>query len=661
MEHQHTIAQILKHTLKCTLLLAFTFTFSCASISQELSTDNRKAGKLFEEGQALYQKRQLNEAKEVLNKALERDNFVEARTLLAYVYLDLMQLQNAKEQFSEAIAINANAIPNNLFFLAELELQDGEYEKAAKHFNLFLESNPQNSEQINRSNKGLEIVKLALNAIENPVPFNPKNLGSAINSDKAEYFPSLTVDGNTLLFTRRLPLESSPIGYNEDFFVAQKDESGEWQKAQNIGQPINTVNNEGAPSFSADGNMLIFTACELYGDYGGNRKGYGSCDLFITFKKEANNWARPQNLGNTINSNHWETQPSFSADGKTLYFVRGKRDRSGQQNGNIYVSKLNEEGRWSTPEALSNTINTQGNEESVFIHPDGKTLYFSSDGHLGLGGLDIFMSQKDSSGKWSEPKNLGYPINTHKNENSLLVSPNGELAYFASDREEGYGDLDLYSFELPQEFKPNPVSYFAGKIYDKSNQQPLTARFELIDLSSGELVIESYSNLNGEFLMALPFGKDYALNVSKSGYLFYSDNFSMKKTNDNQAFRKNVPLSPIKVGEKIVLNNIFFETAKYKLKNESKVELDKLVQFLATNPSLKIEVSGHTDNVGSDESNLTLSKNRAKSVVDYLVEKGINSSRISSKGYGSTQPIADNNSSEGRAKNRRTEFEIIGM
>lgn len=661
MEHQHAISQILKHSIRSFSLLFVAVLFSCASIAQDLSTDNRRATKLFEEGQLLYQKHQHQEAEKILLEALEKVDFVEARTLLGYVYLDLMQYQDAKAQFSKAIEIDAMLIPNNLFFLAELELKDGEYEAAQKHFNAFLETNPENNEQLNRSKNGLDVIHFALETKKAPVPFEPKNLGPAINSEHSEYFPSLTVDGNSLLFTRRLPSKMSPMGYNEDFYLAQKDENGEWQKAENMGQPINTANNEGAPSFSADGNMLIFTACELYGDYGGNRKGFGSCDLFITFKGGAERWEKPQNLGNTINSNHWETQPSFSADGKTLYFVRGIRNRSGSQNGNIYVSQINEEGRWTKPQALSNKINTLSNEESVFIHPDGQTLYFSSDGHLGMGGLDIFMSQKDSSGEWSEPVNLGYPINTHKNENSLLVSPDGELAYFASDREEGIGELDLYSFELPKQFKPKPVSYFAGKIYDKESKKSLAARFQLIDLESGEIVVESYSNSNGNFLMALPAGKDYALNVSKSGYLFYSDNFSLTQTSDNKAFRKNVPLSPIKVGEKIVLNNIFFETAKYALKKQSKIELDKLVHFLNENPSLEIEVSGHTDNVGSDASNITLSKNRAKSVVNYLVEAGIDSSRIRSKGYGSTQPIADNESKAGKAKNRRTEFEIIGM
>ena len=661
MANQHTIAQVFKHSIKYSFLLLFLLC-SSAAIAQSLSTENKKASKLYEEGRRLYQQNRLEAAAIELHKALERDeSFYEANTILAYVYLDMRQYDKAKEQFRAAINTNATAIPNNLFFLAELELKDGEYALAKKYFEGFMKMNPQNQEQINRSRKSLESIDFALEAIANPVPFKPKNLGPAINSENAEYFPSLTVDGNTILFTRRLPSEQSPMGYNEDFYIAHKNENDEWQKAQNLGQPINTANNEGAPSLSADGNILIFTACELYGDYGGERKGYGSCDLFITAKGGNGRWSKPQNLGQPINSKHWETQPSFSADGKTLYYIRGIRDRTGNQTGNIYTSTLNDNSRWSQPKPLSNVINTSGNEESVFIHPDGQTLYFSSDGHPGMGGLDIFMSKKDSSGEWTTPINLGYPINTHKNENSLLVAADGKLAYFASDREDGYGDLDLYSFELAEEFQPSPVSYFAGKIYNKENKQPISARFQLIDLESGEISIESYSNPDGNFLMALPAGKDYALNVAAQGYLFYSDNFSMKESKGGDPYQKDVPLSPIKVGEKIVLKNIFFETAKYALKDQSKVELNKIVQFLEENSSVKIEVSGHTDSVGSDASNELLSQNRAKSVVDFLVKNGIEQNRISAKGYGSKVPIASNNTDDGRAQNRRTEFKILGL
>lgn len=663
MENKPTKPQILRNSLVLFLSL---FLLACqmpASAQTEYSSQNKKAIKLFEEARSSYRQMRLEEAKSLLNEALEKDNrFVEAHSMLAYVYIDNGEYEKAENSFKKAIEINESVLPNNLFFLGQLILKDGRYLEAKNLFQRYQKLETDNERMNQQIQLELEKIDFALEAIKNPVAFEPKNLGAAINSEYAEYFPSLTVDEKTILFTRRLPSKSAPEGFNEDFYMAHKDEaSDEWKTAFNIEKPINTEFNEGAPSLSADGQLLIFTACELYGNYGGKRQGMGSCDLFYSQRRGAN-WSIPYNIGQTINSRHWETQPSFSADGKTLYFIRGLRDRSGSMNGNIYVSELNSDLRWSKPEPLSNTVNTPYNEESVFIHPDGQTIYFSSDGHPGMGGLDIFISRKDENGDWSTPKNLGYPINTHKNENSLLVSSDGKTAFFASDREEGYGELDLYKFELDESMAPQKVSYFAGTIYSSKTDEPLSARFELIDLATSSLVVESYSDPeNGKFLVTLPAGKDYALNVSKDGYLFYSENFSLEESTAMEPLTQNIPLDPIEIGKKIVLKNIFFETDKYQLKDRSKVELNKLIEFLNDNAGLSIKVMGHTDNVGSDAYNLTLSKNRAKSVVSYLTENGIDSSRITSEGYGSKQPVADNSTEAGRAKNRRTEFQIVGM
>jgi len=660
MEYQLTNTQILKHPLKSTLIgLIVTLFCSCSAVAQSLSTDSKKAAKAFEKAEEFYSKHQYSEAKTEIKTALEKDaDFVEALTLKAYIAMDEAKYSVARESFEKAVKSNANLIKSNLYYLAELELKDGDYTSAQKHFREFLSSKPTNERQFNESNGKLDQIEYALNAVKNPVQFDPINLGPEVNSQYAEYFPCLTVDNSTLLFTRRLPEPNSPAGFNEDFYVSSRNGST-WSSAQNIGKPINTALNEGAPSLSADGSLLIFTACELYGNYGGERNGLGSCDLFYTLK-QGKNWSRPYNLGQTINSKHWETQPSFSADGKTLYFVRGIRDRQGSRTGDIYSSTLKTDNSWSKPEKLNRNINTNGNEESVFIHPDGKTLYFSSDGHQGMGSLDIFMSRKDSVGEWGPAINLGYPINTHKNENSLLISSDGETAFFASDREEGYGDLDLYSFKLPEQYKAQPVTYFAGKIFNKKNQAPLAAKFELIDLETGELVVESFSDpTDGKFLLSLPMGKKYALNANKEGYLFYSESFNLKEGTLAEPYQKNVPLSPIEVGEKIILKNIFFETGKYALQDESKIELNKLIEFLKANPSVKIEVSGHTDNVGNSEMNQTLSENRANSVAQYLHQNEIMQNRISAKGFGDLQPIATNETDEGRAQNRRTEFKVI--
>jgi outer membrane protein OmpA-like peptidoglycan-associated protein len=664
MANQRSNTQIFKHSvIKLSTFALLLVLLSCnASISVAQSTSSdKKAQKLYSEAQAFYQAYNLNEAELTLHKALERDpNFVEAQTLLAYIYIDNRQEEKAKACFEKAIAINPRAIPNNFFFLGELELNQGNYEEAKTNLSQFIAIEEIDPKLLDRANQQLDNIDFAIQAKKNPYPFEPINLGPNINSEFLEYFPSMTVDEKTILFTRRLPDPKSPTKYNEDFYLATKV-NGEWQKAQNMGAPINTEINEGAPSLAANGQLMIYAACEIFGNYGGGKLGAGSCDLFYSVKNDQV-WTKPINLGGLINTNNWETQPSFSADGKSLYFVKGKRGMQSMSDGNIYVTKLQPEGSWSKPTPLNANINTKGNEESVLIHPDGKTLYFSSDGHVGMGGLDIFMSQLDENGEWGPAVNLGYPINTHKNENSLLVSPNGKIAIFASDREGGYGGLDLYQFDLPQNFAPNKVTYFAGKIYDSKTKKPLGARFELLDLETGEAVIEAYSdNATGEFLVTLPTGKNYALNSSKSGYMFFSENFSLMDRESDEPFIQNVPLNPILAGEKIILKNIFFETAKYDLKKESKVELDKLAAFLTKNENLIIEIGGHTDNVGNAQLNLSLSKNRANSVKDYLTKNGIDAERLQTKGYGAGEPIADNSTAEGKAKNRRTEFKIIKL
>jgi outer membrane protein OmpA-like peptidoglycan-associated protein len=328
----------------------------------------------------------------------------------------------------------------------------------------------------------------------------------------------------------------------------------------------------------------------------------------------------------------------------------------------LYKTTMDEFGEWSKPINISDSINTEGAESSPFIHPDNKTLYFSSDGHIGMGGMDIFYCRKDSNDNWGKPVNIGYPINTFGDENSLILNARGDMAYFASDKLEGFGQQDLYKFKLYEEARPNPVSYMKGIVYDDQTKKRLEAKFELISLKDGQTKVESKSDpVNGEFLVCLPTGSQYALNVSKKGYLFYSENFSTPAEIHHKIdpFLKNVPLKPIKVGESVVLKNIFFEFDKYNLKKESRVELNKLYNLLKENKSLKIEIGGHTDNKGSEEYNKTLSQNRAKAVYEYLTSKGISSERLSYKGYGESKPIDTNKTEEGRANNRRTEFKVI--
>jgi outer membrane protein OmpA-like peptidoglycan-associated protein len=590
--------------------------------------------------------------------AIEKDpNFIEAEVLLAFVYTEKYQFKKALEHYLRCIEINPKYYPDVYASAAAFQLKFGMYEEAKKNFETYLgftESPLMMKEMVQ---DGLRDCNFAIEALKYPVPFNPINLGENINSPLAEYFPSISVDGSTLLYTRRLKSEMTYSGFNEDFYVSRFDGKN-WKESVNV-RPINSLTNEGAPSLSANGRFLIFTSCDNPVEgYGRDRKGFGSCDLFYTYRI-GDNWTRPKNLGEKINSRNWETQPSFSADGKTLYFIRGTgRGQSRQQD--IWTSILGEDGIWSIPTRLSNKINTKSVEESVFIHPDGKTLYFSSNGHPGMGGLDIFMSRKDDKGEWGTPINLGYPINTFNDENSLLVSAEGNIAYFASDREGGYGSLDLYQFELPENVQPISVNYLKGKVYDAKTKKPIEARFELIDLETGKVVVQSYADeSNGEYLVSLPINKEYALHASFDGYLFFSENFVLTKGTAQEPYRKDVPMNKIEIDKPVVLKNVFFDTDKYDLKEKSKVELDKLVRFLNKNTTVKIELGGHTDNVGSIKSNQTLSENRAKAVYNYLVEKEIDAARLTTKGYGDTKPIADNETEKGRAENRRTEFKII--
>ena len=367
----------------------------------------------------------------------------------------------------------------------------------------------------------------------------------------------------------------------------------------------------------------------------------------------------PHNLGTPVNSSHWETQPSMASDGRTIYYIRGSVARDGIKSMDIWTTTMDDEGAWSKPVKLGENINTPYQEESVQIHPDGRTLYFSSNGHPGFGGLDIFMSRKQADGTWGPALNLGYPINTSADENSVLVDASGKMAYFASDRAGGLGDLDLYSFELYKEARPLPITYIRGTVYDAGTKAPVEADVQLYDLKTGNLATGAYSDpKTGEFLVCLPSG-EYALNASADGYLFFSKNYNVATSTVKEPVTLEVPLSPLSAGSTIALRNIFFNTASYDLLPASNAELDKLVKLLQSNPTVRIELGGHTDNVGADAANLTLSDQRAKAVREFVIAKGIEADRITAAGYGETKPIATNDTEEGRAQNRRTEVTVL--
>ena len=467
-------------------------------------------------------------------------------------------------------------------------------------------------------------------------------MGDSINTDVSEYYPTITIDGNKLIYTRRVN------HFNEDFYESNKV-NGSWTKAMSLPGNINTNQNEGAQNISQDGQWLIFTGCNF-------PDGHGSCDLYISYLTP-DGWSTPENMGDSINTEYWESAPSLSPDKRDLYFSSQQPD--GYGGSDIYVSHRQLNGKWSLPENLGPTVNTIGDEGSPFIHADNQTLYFTSNGHPGYGDNDLFVTRKGPKGTWSKPENLGYPINTIENEGSLVIAANGKTAYYASDRADSRGGLDLYSFEMREDIRPAQTLWVKGKVFDRQSHKGLPSSVVLTDLSTQQIISNLQTDETGNYLITLPKGKDYAFNVKRKGYLFFSENFPLSHEQGDTVFNIDIPLQPIEANAATVLKNIFFETNKYELKPESQTELDQVVQLLKDNPSLHIQISGHTDNSGKTTDNKTLSENRARAVTAYLITKGITQTRLAFKGFGDTVPLADNATQEGRAKNRRTELKVI--
>lgn len=489
--------------------------------------------------------------------------------------------------------------------------------------------------------------------MKNPVKFQPVNLGPNVNSSWDESLASLTADNGTIVYTVNRPKDDKTICafclFEEDLYFAKGDSLG-WRNREAFGQPIRTSYNEGAQCISPDGVYLLYTMCDA--DFG-----MGSCDLYWS-KKIGNKWSRPRNFGAPVNTNVWESQPSMASDGKTIYFVSSRPGGFGGMD--IWKTTMTAEGAFTAPENLGSTINTPGDDAAPFIHSDGKTLYFTSNGRVGMGGYDLYYSTLQDDGTWSEPKNLGYPINTWADEINIFINAAGTTAYMASDKVGGYGGLDLYSFELDDNLRPNPVTYIKGVVKDAETGAPLEALVEMVDLNSKQTLTSVKSDIQtGEYLACIQTGSNVMLNVSNPGYPFYSENFQIEKSYTVLSpYLKDIALQKADVGTVVVLKNIFFDFDKSDLQPASFVELDVLVDYLTHN-KVNIEIGGHTDNQGTDEYNDRLSEERAKAVYEYLLSHGITADRLSYRGYGKRQPIADNNTEEGRAANRRTEFKIV--
>lgn len=621
-----------------------------------LHTTSRKALKYYNDAKRYYFLMDYKKAAQTIEESLKSDSlFIEAQLLKAEINTDIKQRDKAIAAYQAIVSIDSSFFPNAMYNLGRLEFRTGRYEKALQHLISFLGYPNNDPRVIKKAAKDIINCRFAIKGIQHPVSFHPVNLGPSINSKLDEYWPSLTADEQTLVFTVLVPGGKKRMGnfeeqrYQEDFYISHKNDTG-WIPRKPLGPPINTRQNEGAQSLSANGSMMYFTAC--------NRPdGMGRCDIYRSYRQNPG-WTSPEDIGPLIDSKYWEAQPSISADGKTLYFVSNRPGGFGKMD--IWYSQF-KNGHWQLPVNAGDRVNTEGNEMSPFIHNDNQTFYFSSDGHPGFGGFDLFISRRQQDNSWSEPKNLGYPINTYGDEIGMIVNTEGNTAYFSSDREKGKGK-DIYSFKLYPEARPRFVTYMKGKIYDAITKRPLQAHIILINLEDNKTAMDIESGRNGNFLVCIPTNHDYALNVSKDGYLFYSDHFPLKVLHEiAHPYIKDVPLHPILVGQTMVLRNIFFAFDSYKLKPESISELEQLRTFLIKNTKLKVEIGGHTDNKGSNQYNQELSAQRARVVYQYLIDHGIEKNRLSYKGYGETQPEQTNETDSGRAANRRTEIKVIGM
>jgi len=583
----------------------------------------------------------------LLDKVIEKaPNYVEAYLSRAGLYAELKNYNASVIDFEKGIALDS-VFSNEYKLSYSISLAGiGQFNKALTAINQFLDIKQLNSQSIKAANYRKSVYEFALTFEQTHKRTNLEipliDLGNGINTDALEYYPSVTIDQKKMIFTRR-------IGNDEDFYESNWIDN-RWDSAQPASGKVNTQFNEGAQNISQDGSCLVFTGCNY-------PEGIGSCDIYISYKTKTGKWSEAENLGIQVNSEFWESAPSLSPDKKDLYF---SSNRSGGYGGkDIWVTHKMSNGKWSLPENLGPKINTSGDEASPFIHSDNRTLYFNSNGHKGYGMTDLFVSTKDTANSWNEPLNLGYPINTIDDEGSLVVASDGKTAYFASDRKNKKAGLDIYSFQLPEDIRATKTLWINGMVYDKKTGIGLPSGVTLSDISHHNRNTIIQTDEEGKFFITLPVNSEYTFNVNRKNYLFYSAHFIVEENTKDSFYTLKIPLQPIEKGAGIILKNIFFNTKEFVIKKESLPELDNLVAMLNENPKLRLEISGHTDNVGKKEDNIKLSDNRARAVVDYLITKGIDRTRLQCKGYGDSKPLGSNETEDGKSNNRRTEINVI--
>ncbi len=540
------------------------------------------------------------------------------------------------------------------FTTGELALEFGDYELARTSYNALIKANPRNKRGLPQAERGLQVCDFAAQQLAHPAPdLNPQALPAQINQFRFHYFPAVTADGRALVYTARKGAADTD---DENLYIARR-KGNEFDAPQSISPYINSPYNEGAAAISGDGKALVFTSC--------NRPdSRGDCDLYYS-RLENGTWSKPSNLGPTVNSSWWDSQPTLSADGRTLYFSSARKAGSlGQED--IYVTNLTDDGTWTAAKNVGAPINTPGHDMAPFLHASGTTLYYSTDGPIGMGGLDLFRVERQKGGAWAAPQNLGYPLNTFEDESSIFITTDNRTGYYSRKLSGQAADaqqttIRLFSFDVPKQARSFEQSAVAqGRVFDAVTKKTLAANVQVYDLGADELIESVMSDkADGEYTVVLTEGHQYAMYASADDYLIKSLTFDYTDRKTFDPLTLDIYLDPVKAGASIVLNNLFFPTNSFVLEKRSKTELDRLTRFMNQYPIIAVEISGHTDDIGSDATNLTLSENRAKAVYDYLVTSGVKTDRLKFKGYGETQPAAPNTTDANRQLNRRIELRIL--
>ena len=634
------------------LLLVLT---QCSVTGQTFHTRSNKALKYYVQGKRDYDLLYYDRAEMNLLHALKEDGrFYEAHLILGQLYSDTGDWEKAVTHYRAAVAVDSLFFIPALYSLGKAELRTGQYFDAAGHLEAYLKQPGINTGMRNEAEKMLANCRFALSFPASLFEKEPVSAGDSVNTVLDEYWPSVTGDGQQLIFTREVK-RAAGYGrdYNrdrqEDFYVSRLTPEGYWGTARNAGAPLNTAGNEGAQSISSDGRTMFFTACD-------RNDGQGRCDIYFS-TNDGKRWSPGNNLGQPVNTTYWESQPSISPNGRMLFFVSNRPGGMGGMD--IWYSLRGSDGRWGRPVNPGKIINTSGDEFSPFIYFNGRTLYFSSNGRESFGGHDIYVTTMNRDSTWTTPENLGPPVNTPADETGLVIESSGRRAYFSSIRNREMGK-DIYYLDLPPQVQPGQVLYFEGAVIDKASGQPITAKYELTDLTWGIDVITSLTDSRGGFFVCLPSGSSYGLNVTADGYMIYSENFDFAEGYTSaEPYRKTIALNKVRKGEFMRMYNVFYDTDSWELLESSMPELRHLLEFLRINNNVVIEIGGHTDSDGSDDHNQKLSEKRAGSVREFLIRMGIDGKRIFTHGYGEASPVADNITPAGKRLNRRTEITIL--